>query len=104
MSITYALFDESNDEYIPLGTFECPQDAEIAASEHGLPEDGTEYYVERAVPHTKHTVRDGVDHYLMVWIQEDPVSYCEDCLVPLYNNDWIWDGMCITCSTWTHCP
>lgn len=45
----YALFDERNDQYISLGLFDTDGDAHIAASEHGLPEDGTDYYVAPAI-------------------------------------------------------
>ena len=42
----YACFDESNDEYVPIGTFDTDGDAYIAAAEHGLNQElGFEYYV-----------------------------------------------------------
>lgn len=90
MTIYYACFDEHTDEYCSIGIFTSEEDADIAAREHGLPEDGTEWYVSRAVP--------VLVRGRLTYEPEPPIDTCRKCSCDLYLNDWIWDGLCMSCA------
>lgn len=89
-TIKYACFDESNDNFISIGVFDTEEDADIAAYEHGLPEDGTEWYVAAAKPVMIEDgpVRGQTQSYL-TYEPYEPCGYCGDSQDP---ND-----ICETC-------